>query len=396
MKRDSWHMNIRYILAMSLYLCTYSSIVVFASSYLLEKGFSNSVIGLSFSAVSALVLVTQPAIASMADKDQGHRIYRIIQVFLGSSAAAAVGLLTFAKESVFLLPLFMLVEYCLLTVQPLLNSLAFLYESQGIHVYFGLARGIGSAVYGVSSFLVGGMIKHTGGTGGVPYVYLFANLLLILVLSHYGRRMARGKTAMQRVNELPLTMREFLKKQRRFTLFAIGGIFVYFAHVIIFNFFIHIVARVGGSESDVGNAVFLSTLLEAFATAAMPWLVKKFGCRPLLRFSVGMFIVRNIIMYMAPNMGWIYVGSAFQLVSYALFYPGSILYAAFVIPETDQVKGQSLIAINYTASSIFANLIGGVAIDRWGIRQALMVGIILSCIGAVIVFVSLKEPVQKH
>ena len=142
--------------------------------------------------------------------------------------------------------------------------------------------------------------------------------------------------------------------------------------------------------------MFLSTLLEAFATAAMPWLVKKFGCRPLLRFSVGMFIVRNIIMYMAPNMGWIYVGSAFQLVSYALFYPGSILYAAFVIPETDQVKGQSLIAINYTASSIFASLIGGVAIDRWGIRQALMVGIILSCIGAVIVFVSLKEPVQKH
>jgi len=383
-------MNVQYVLAMALYLCSYSVITVFASSYLLEKGCSNSVIGISFSVVGALTLLTQPFIASAADENREQKVRWMILVFLAVSVAATGGLLSLPEGSPFLLPLFMLVEYCLLTIQPLLNSLAFIFESYGIYIHFGIARGIGSAGYGFSSILVGRMIEGTS-TRNVPFVYLIANLLLVLVLFNYGRELGIQKMEQIARKKAPLSTWSFYKKYKRFMLFILASIFIYFAHVTIFNFFIHIVMPVGGSENDVGKAVFLSTFLEAFATAAMPWLVKKISCSVILKFAAVMFIVRNIIMCTAHSMTWIYIGSAFQLVSYALFYPGSIFYANFMIPETDRVKSQSLVTINYTASSIFASLIGGIVIDLWGIGQALMIGTALSCVGAIIVFASVKE-----
>ena len=383
-------LNIKYLLAMALYLCTYCAIVVFASVYLLAKGYSNFTIGCSFALVSLLVILTQPVIAAVADNRRGREVIKLITIFLLVSIVASGQMLFLKMPSPFLLPLFMIVEYCLLIIQPLINALAFVFEPSGVRIHFGMARGCGSAVFGIVSVLLGRVIVQEG-VDAIPAVYFAANAFLIFVIYNYGKEMKLGqaRSVETQTSSLPLGM--FCKKYKRFIFFIFGTIFVYFSHVIIFNYFIHIVTMVGGTENDMGKAIFLSTMLEAVATVLLPFIIKRTGCSVLLKVAAVMFIVRNIIMCAASNLSWIYIGSAFQLVSYAIMYSGSIYYANLVVSRQDRVKSQALVAMNYTASGIFASFAGGAVIDLYGIRQALVLGTAASCIGAVLIFLSVEE-----
>ena len=46
----------------------------------------------------------------------------------------------------------------MLTMQPFINSLTFAFEKNGIHINFGLARGIGSVAYAVMSLILGNIV----------------------------------------------------------------------------------------------------------------------------------------------------------------------------------------------------------------------------------------------
>ena len=45
-------------------------------------------------------------------------------------------------------------------------------------------------------------------------------------------------------------------------IFIFGLVLVYFTHTIINNFFIQVITPIGGTESDMGTAVFLAAILE--------------------------------------------------------------------------------------------------------------------------------------
>src|SRR5699024_1059176 len=143
------------------------------------------------------------------------------------------GQMLFLKmPSPFLLPLFMIVEYCLLIIQPLINALAFVFEPSGVRIHFGMARGCGRAVVGIVSVLLGRVIVQEG-VDAIPAVYFAANAFLIFVIYNYGKEMKLGqaRSVETQTSSLPLGM--FCKKYKRFIFFIFGTIFVYFSHVII-------------------------------------------------------------------------------------------------------------------------------------------------------------------
>ena len=72
----------------------------------------------------------------------------------------------------------MCIRDSMMTIQPLLNSLAFLFEKYGIEVNYGLARGLGSAAYALASAVLGYLVEDFG-TSMIPLFYIIGNKMCI-------------------------------------------------------------------------------------------------------------------------------------------------------------------------------------------------------------------------
>lgn len=141
----------------------------------------------------------------------------------------------------------------------------------------------------------------------------------------------------------------------------------------------------------MGNAVFLASLLELPTMTYFTKLSNKINCGRLIKFSIIMFLLKHVIAYLATNMMMIYISQVLQLFAYALFIPASVYYVNQKIAINNRVKGQSMVTMAMTIAGVFASLIGGMLIDSIGVHLVLMVGAIVSTIGAVIVCLTVEN-----
>ena len=188
-----------------------------------------------------------------------------------------------------------------------------------------------------------------------------------------------------------VSLLKFAGKYKKFIVFLLGFVLVYFAHTIINNFFIQIVTNVGGNSSDMGNAVFLAAMLELPTMAYFTKLSQKVNCGTLIKASIVLFLAKHAITYLATNMVMIYIAQVLQMGAYALFIPASVYYVNCKVDNKDIVKGQSFVTTSMTMSGVFANIIGGILLDAVGVSEVLLIGVILSLIGAVIVLFTVEK-----
>ena len=90
----------------------------------------------------------------------------------------------------------------------------------------------------------------------------------------------------------------------------------------------------------------------------------------------------------------IYVAQFMQIGAYAILIPASVYYVNDKIAASDANMGQSMVTTAIAASGILANLVGGILLDALGVHQVLLIGAIVSFIGAAIVIVAMKEVKQ--
>ena len=174
-------------------------------------------------------------------------------------------------------------------------------------------------------------------------------------------------------------------------IFVVGVILVFFTHTIINNFFIQVITPIDGTESQMGIAVFIAAIVELPAMAMFNVMRKKIDCSTLLKISVIIFGLKHLLTFLATNVFMVYVAQVLQIGAYAIFIPASVYYVNEVISKPDLVKGQSMVTVGITASGIIANLAGGILLDTIGVHDLLMIGVVVSVIGALIVFMSIEK-----
>lgn len=387
-------LDIKYSLTQALYFGSFCALMGYASVFLLGKGFSNSVIGIALALISMIAVFTQPMVASFADKNQHIELRKIIAVILAIAIVLSI-LIYFLKEpTILLLCVFVGISTFMMTIQPLLNSLAFLFEKYGIEVNFGLARGIGSAAYALVSFVLGYLVEDFG-SSQIPLIYIVFNILMLIVVYTYvipqNEKIEVKNENTQDEEEKQLSFVEFLKKYKKFMIFVGGVVLVFFTHTIINNFFIQVITPINGTESQMGTAVFLAAILELPAMGLFNVIRSKISCTTLIKISVISFALKHGLTYLAPNMAMIYIAQALQIVSYAIFIPASVYYVNQVIAKADSIKGQSMVTMAITASGIIANLMGGILLDAIGVQSVLLIGVVISVIGAIVVILSMEN-----
>lgn len=394
-KKSNIILNIKYAAIQGFYWMMFCSVIGYISTYLLDNSFNNSQIGTILAISNIIAVVIQPIVADFVDKQKKISLLTIIACLLTIILVLSV-ILTFIGKSFIVLCLIITPIITVITaLHPLVNSLSFLYEENGVLINFGVARGMGSLSYAVVSIIIGNYIELFSPTI-IPIFYVITILgILIFVLTF---RLPKHNKDLLKVKERSDSREQdktnifiFIKKYKKFMILLCGAVFILFDHSLINNFFAQIVYEIGGDNAQMGRAISLSAAVELPMMLFFNKLKNKINCGTLLKLSGILFTVKHFLTYIADSMSLLYVAQVFQLVSFGLFIPAAVYYVKQIMEEVDATKGQAFVTIAITLGGVFASLVGGRILDLYGASTMLLIGVISSSIGSIVMFFSCEQ-----
>ena len=385
-KKHFW--TLRYIIINATYFAVYSGIHAYSSVFLLEKGFSNTLIGITLALANILSVIFQPLVAGLIDK-QGKLTNR--NVSMASTALLLLGsilLLIIKNGIVAIFIIFALIYMVQMVYQPIITAMYFEYEAAGCHIYYGLARGLGSAGFAVTSVFTGMAIGKFGVSILMILDIIFLSIALIVLFFFKKPAVKAAEPSKDEVAHNNLF--SFIKTYPGFMLFVLGAVCFFFAHNAINDYMIQIITPLGGTEAQMGTSVFIAAILELPTMALIDKVMKKISCKNLLLISGTAFLIKTLLMLIAPNMVVVYISQAMQMFAYAVFIPVSAYFVNQTMKRLDQVKGQAYINVSITLGGVFSSLVCGRLLDIKGPHFMLIISLVVTTIGLAIAFVALK------
>ncbi len=396
-KGSSFLWTLRYTLINATYFSAFCTVHACAAVFLLGNGFSNTEVGVLLAVANIISAIVQPIIAGIIDKQGALTNRRFILISVLTILSGSVLLLFSANNKAVIFPVFALIYMIQFAYQPVMTALCFEYQKAGAPIVYGLARGLGSASFAITSAFIGGLIEKQGIT-----ILLYINIVVmllsaILIFTFWKPKNEASASDPESAKSSGNTsLISFIRAYPAFSLFLVGVICFFFAHNMINDFMIQIIRNLGGGERELGYANFLQAILELPVMAMIGLILKKISAKSLLLLSGVAFFVKILILIFASNMGHMYLSQCFQLLAYAVFIPAAAYYVSKTMADHDQVKGQAFVTSCITIGGVFSNLISGVILDHFGIRPMLITGTVVCAIGVLIGFVAMvKLPSRK-
>ena len=385
-------LNIEYFSLQSLFWMTYCMVVGFSVTYLLSCGYSNSEAGYILASANICALVLQPFFADLADRSKKINAMTIFLVSILIIFVCSIGLFFISVRSVILTLIYVVMITLANAVIAFLTSVQFLMDPSKTKINFGLCRAGGSLCFAILSAAMGILIERIG-MKSIPTALFIITLLIILLCVYITQHRIHTTldTSYSLTHKKSSSLLVFFKENPKFMVLSIAMLFIYYAHAFITNFTISIVRNVGGDHREMGYLIAFMALMELPGMIGFKEISRCFKVSSLLLFSMIMFSVKAIIVWLSPSLMTLTFGFALQVVSFALYIPASVQYANNIIDEKDTVKAQMMFNLMQTGGAVFSSIIGGWLIDFSGISHALLVGAILSCIGTMIAFTAIQN-----
>lgn len=385
-------LNIEYFSLQSLFWMTYCMVVGFSVTYLLSCGYSNSEAGYILASANICALILQPFLADLADHSKKINAMTILLVSIAIIFVCSIGLFFISIRSAVLTLIYVVMITLANAVIAFLTSVQFLMDTSKSKINFGLCRAGGSLCFAILSALMGIMIERIG-MKSIPITLFIITLLIVVLCMYITRHRINDKqttgSALEKRQSSSLFV--FFRENPKFMILSVAMLFIYYAHAFITNFTISIVRNVGGNHREMGYLIAFMALMELPGMIGFKEISRRFKVSSLLLFSMIMFSVKAIIVWLSPSLITLTFGFALQVVSFALYIPASVQYANIIIDEKDTVKAQMMFNFMQVGGAVFSSIIGGWLIDFSGISHALLVGAILSCIGTMIAFMGIQN-----
>ncbi len=370
-----------YAVIQALYFFMLAMVNVYASAYLLNRGFRNSQIGIILG-IGNLGAVGIRLLSASVITRTGIRIGSLmigmsVTIVLLSLALLLLPLYGVAFSVVYVL-VFMLVQAMTSSV----NSLYRGYHEAGTKINFSAARGFGSAAYSISSLSVGLVVQRFS-PDILPGLYIVPCILLGIVVFIFNAPNVTEQSSNMTKREKRIFMREY----PQFYLFFAGAFCLSVTNGFTETYLLQIIQRVGGGSSNLGVAVFISAMMELPAMLIYRRFADRVGNRRLLAFAALLWALKNFLIMLAPNVYLIYAAELIQFGGYAMYVPAGVRYVAHTLPESAFLKGQSLVDSAFTAGCLVASFVGGPMIDLVGLGPTLC-GVQIFSVGGVILFSS--------
>lgn len=376
-----------YTLLQCLYWAVSCLMINFASVFLLNRGFSNSAIGLVLGFCYAFSAVMQPAIAGFMRRHKlrlSNCLSGIICINIVLASAIYFLPLKGAVLGVVIMCMFMLQS----SMQPSINSLHRGYELEGLQVNFGFARGMGSVSFAVVTFVTGQLLKVIS-PNTIPAMYLVG--LIILLVCMYAFRTPVFSVEEQASGEKGESL---LKRHPHFALFLAGLVLLSMAHIFLDHFMLQIMMTIGGDSANLGIAIAVAAIVELPAMMVYKRLSKKAGPGKLLIMAGWAWVAKNLLIMLARTPEAVYAAEVLQCLSYAIYVPATVDYIGRNLPEGDFLRAQAWSGSAFTMGSLLATIIGGPMIDLIGVRAMVALIQLVSISGAILFTIALKQ--KKH
>lgn len=392
MRRIKNNLTPLYMLIQLTFWSAVCCVISFLSLYLLDHGFTNTVIGYDLAAANLLSVFLLGVLAPKIDRSTKYGPKHIAIVLSLVILTVGIFLIVFENHSSFFtVGLFCIGVMCCQTICSYVNSLAIASLNEKYVLNFGLCRATGSFGYSLISVLIGFLVAKYG-SKILPYAILITSVLTIVALLVYPD--VRTQSFSQ--SEKGLSTSEFFKKYRNFTLLLLGLVGIYFGHVLLSNFTLQIIQSKGGGSSEMGIAVAIAALFEIIVLISFDKLSKKHKISSLIGFSSVFFPIKLLCSMLVGSVGAYYFVQLLQMPAWGIMTIASVLYIDIIVDKNDSVKGQSYNMIAISVASILVSFIGGRVIDSYGVSTLMNIGILISAIGAALINVAILKDNPRY
>ena len=390
--------NLEYAVMNGLNWMLFCVTFTFAGIFLLGRGYSSTELGLILAAGNLLALPLQTLLADLADRSRRVTLLGLIVGMLAALLALAAACFLLPGKSPALTVAYTLSLAGTQGMQPLVNSFSFYLSGWGVPIQFGLCRAMGSVSYAAASLLLAGAAERLG-VGAVPgaagvLLVLFLLVMLVFYVQRRGAAPAAEVRAETGAGE-SVSLTAFFRKYPRYGLFLAGVALIFVGHSFINNFTIQLVENVGGGTEEMGRLGGVMAVLELPGMLGFGLLLRKVRCSSMMKLSMALFTVKVTLTWLAGSIPALYGATMFQVLTYALFIPGSVQYAQEVIAPEDAVKGQAFITSMLTLGTVASSLAGGRLTDLFGVSAAMLVFAAVSLVGSVLGIAGV-EKTKRH
>lgn len=403
MNSDTIKLNAEYASTLGAYWMIYAIAGSFASVFMLAKGYSNVHIGMVLAAANLLSMSMQPFIADRMDRTKGIRIIDASVCVVLLMMLAGAGFFVFSGGSFMLAAVLAIILTGHLSIQPLLNSLAFRLSESGTGVNYGIGRAGGSLGYSAILVVLGTLVEKKGEMAVPVCVEAACALLIILLLLTKGtfiRLRSRPEAAacehtdgsasaaadMERID-----LRAFIRRNRYFFILNLGIAGTLFSNSVLSNYMAQIAGNVNGTTEQVGRILSLMAFLEIPTMVFFGNIKKHFTSSTLIKAASLGLTAKIAACWLAGSVRLLFAAQFLQFFAFALIMPAMVYFIDEIMSAGEAVKGQALFTMMISLSGIAASFAGGWIIDVYGIKTLAGIATFITAAGAAVVFLSIDK-----
>ena len=381
-------MTAHYTVHQVTYWAAAAGVVSFATAFLLGKGFAPATVGTMLAIGNLLSCAAQPVLANFADRTGGN-ILKWMTASLTAVCILCFGVVQLLPLSRFFFgAVYLLGVFALDAMMPLMNALSVSYLENGYRLNYGLSRGIGSLGYSLSALLIGKLMARWGIEWmiWVSLALLVLNVLVVLAYPAIGN-------GTREIEERPqcCTIGQFFVKYRWYCVSLVGVMLLAMFHAMTENYLIEVVRPLGGDSGSVGVALFIATAVEMLVLLGFERLRRHIRDTWLLKLAGLSFLVKAVLLLVAPSVNAIYLIQLLQATSYTFLSPTQMYYARGRISMADMVKGQAFITASYTLGCAIGNFAGGQILQHFSVSAMLLSGVVMAALGTAVLFFTVER-----
>ncbi len=371
--------------------------LVFAAVFLRYRGLSNSQIGYSISAAAIGSIVLQMLISGFADRNSKVPLKHIVASMYVVILCVGSALSLIPQPVAVVMVLFIIGQVFAISLNSLLNATFMQLRNTGLAIGFGLPRGVGSLSCAVLSYIFGLVIEaYTPEVLLQLQIVLTVLALMCILLLPKPESVTAKPTKDMHENTKIASLFGMLKGNPTFVVFLLAVI-VSSIGQSYFSFLINIIRSVGGNNVDLGLGICINCGVELIPMALSFWLLRRFGSKKLLVFSIITFVLKTSIIAFAANITWVYIGLTTGIFANGIFYFASVYFVNEIVKPDERTRGQALIGMCSFAGVglVVGGAIDGVLIDHLGLSA--MMSFNLACgLFAIVLILFASYLHQKH
>ena len=389
-------LDLQYMIMQAGFWAMFAAFCGYQTALLLERGFTNSEVGLIIAVRCLSGIICQPTLGGFADRHPKVPLKLIVALSLAVALCANFVFYLCPMGMAGTMVVFMILGGLELTAYPLMDSMAIQFINAGVNIRYSLGRGIGSMAYAITCVFLGIQVSRWG-VESVLLTHGALILLEIVLVMIYPTFKTEYEPAREVAaeQEKPHSVLQLLRSQPRFALMLVGMFFGITAYMPMSNFLINILVDRGGTSGGLGIALFLMGASELPTAFFFNRLMRRYGSGKLMVISMGFILLKLVGLLVLPGTGAVYALQLLQLMGYGLFTPASVFFVHETIPSADRVRGQTLMMVASNGlGGMMGNLCGGWMVDLGGVNAMLLFCIVCSVVSVAFAIWAVKTPVH--